>query len=152
MGGAYDAHFMKTLVIHVILPPLPVQEPQTLPPTPMKPSNPTGLTQIKPSPIPALMSLRLPPLPIHTSQAPALSDLPPLYISFLSQGQPQLSHSPSPPKKEYLKIGCWNVRGWGGRTGSNAREQLITNLNLDILCLCETFLVGKQEIQLNNYL
>ena len=51
-----------------------------------------------------------------------------------------------------MKIGCWNVRGWGGRTGSNAREQLVTSLNLDILCLCETFLVGKQEIQLNNYL
>ena len=34
MGGAYDAHFMKTLVIHVILPLLPVQEPQTLPPHP----------------------------------------------------------------------------------------------------------------------
>ena len=29
---------------------------------------------------------------------------------------------------------------------------LVTNLNFDILCLCETFLVGKQEIQLSNYL
>ena len=37
-------------------------------------------------------------------------------------------------------------------TGSNAREQLVTNLNLDILCLCETFVVGKQEVQLNNYI
>ena len=51
-----------------------------------------------------------------------------------------------------MKIGCWNVRGWGGRTGSNTREHLVTNLNLDILCLCETFLVGKQELQLSNYI
>ena len=51
-------------LMSLILPPLPVQEPQTLPPNPIKPSNPTGLTQIKPSPIPALMSLRLPPLSI----------------------------------------------------------------------------------------
>ena len=133
----------------LILPPLSTQEPQTHPPTPIKPNNHIGETQTKPSPIPALMSLKLPP----QFSSPCPSEPPPT-ASFLSQDPPQLSQSPSPPllKKEYLKIGCWNVQGWGRRIGSNTREHLVTNLNLDILCLCETFLVGKQEVQLSNYI
>ena len=53
--------------------------------------------------------------------------------------------------KQTLSIGVWNINGW---TDSNKtlRSEILKNLKLDIVCLCETHLKQKQVIVVENYI
>ena len=48
-----------------------------------------------------------------------------------------------------LKIGCWNCRGWP--LDSNFRRRVIKSLELHLIGVCETFLHGNNELQLDGY-
>ena len=41
--------------------------------------------------------------------------------------------------------------GWANGLGGNFRESVIRALDLDILCLCETFLVGDEGINIEGF-
>ena len=53
--------------------------------------------------------------------------------------------------KLVLRIGCWNVAGWGKGLNSKFREQILLACNFDIICLCETHLKGNDSISLEGY-
>ena len=50
-------------------------------------------------------------------------------------------------------MGTWNSNSWSSRENenSNFRSTLVQNLDLDILCLNETFLVDNQCLKVANY-
>ena len=48
-------------------------------------------------------------------------------------------------------IGSWNVRGWSLEPAQKLRENIISSLNLDIICISETFLLEGQEINVPGY-
>ena len=45
----------------------------------------------------------------------------------------------------------WNVRGWALDPFSRLQSNIIKSLDLDIVCVCETFLTGDQEVDLEGY-
>ena len=78
------------------------------------------------------------PLPLPQMQGPQLA--------------PPNPHPHLPPKLILkLKIASWNVCGWANGLGGNFRESVIRALDLDIICLCETFLVGDEGINIEGF-
>ena len=52
---------------------------------------------------------------------------------------------------DVLKIGAWNVRGWNLDPAQQLRMNTIKALQLDIVCVSETFLTDQQEINVPGY-
>ena len=50
-------------------------------------------------------------------------------------------------------MGTWNTNSWSARCNENSqfRESVLLNLDLDILCVNETFLLKNDKIQVSNY-
>ena len=48
--------------------------------------------------------------------------------------------STSPPVTTQIKCSVWNVSGLGNKLGNNLIANIMFHLDLDILCVCETFL------------
>ena len=106
---------------------------------------------------PRLMSIKLPPLspeqihssfrgrPENTTAQSKSKNHPPVKPT-RSKHQRGSSPSTSP-----LKIGSWNVCGWGLDPAHKLRGNLIKALDLDIICICETFLTNSYGINLDGY-
>ena len=45
----------------------------------------------------------------------------------------------------------WNVCGWSRDPAQTLRSKIVQSLNLDIIGLCETFLVKDQDISVDGY-
>ena len=50
-----------------------------------------------------------------------------------------------------LSIGVWNICGWSIDPDQMLRYNVIKACNLDIICLCETFLKDEQIIEVPDY-
>ena len=50
--------------------------------------------------------------------------------------------------KQSVSYGIWNVRGFVQRDYCRLRENVITATDLDIVCLCETFLRNSEIISI----
>ena len=61
--------------------------------------------------------------------------------------QPKWKFSANNPSPDVLKIGSWNVRGWSLDPAQQLRPNTVKALNLDIICVNETFLLEEQETQ-----
>jgi hypothetical protein len=50
-------------------------------------------------------------------------------------------------------VGCWNTKSWllKENENSNFRLNVLNSLDLDILCITESFLVGKEILSVENY-
>lgn len=49
-------------------------------------------------------------------------------------------------------MGSWNVRGWSLDPSQQLRSNVVKALELDIVCVCETFLIGEQELDIEGYI
>ena len=58
--------------------------------------------------------------------------------------------SPSPCLVN-LSIGVWNVCGWSIDPAQKLRTNIIKTLDLDIICLCETFLRDEHSLNIEGY-
>ena len=103
-------------------------QPTTSSPLPTKSIIPLkSMKNPTPHKIPPLMSLQLPPLATQACPPPHPSQQMEIALRY---------------------IGFWNVRGWGN---GGIREEVICHFNLDIVCLCETFLIKEEVISLPGY-
>ena len=64
---------------------------------------------------------------------------------------PSINDLPYTNGKPSLKIGSWNVRGWGKGVNNELCKDILFALDLDILCVCETHLTGNENIIIEGY-
>ena len=50
-----------------------------------------------------------------------------------------------------VRWGLWNVRGFAQKDHCRLRECVVQAMNLDIICLCETFLRNNDSIRIKGY-
>ncbi|MDA8031503.1 MAG: endonuclease/exonuclease/phosphatase family protein, partial [Alphaproteobacteria bacterium] len=67
----------------------------------------------------------------------------------LPGGSTTTEHALGP--KQSVSYGVWNVRGFVQRDYCRLRENVITATDLDIVCLCETFLRNSEIISIEGY-
>ena len=77
-------------------------------------------------------------------------------VSGASTPTPDHSPLPIPPQvlgcgESQLKLGVWNVGGWGRGLASTLKTSVLNALDLDILCVCETFLLGQEVLDVDGY-
>ena len=65
--------------------------------------------------------------------------------------QQQWKFSASDSSSDILKFGSWNVRGWSLDPAQQLRSNTVKALNLDIICVNETFLLEEQELNIPGY-
>ena len=52
--------------------------------------------------------------------------------------------SPPSPTEGKVRCGVWNMRGFVSNDHCRLREKVIIASDLDLLCVCETFLAKRQ--------
>ena len=139
---------------HPRRPPLPPQQlhPGLLPPPLMIPnlSLPPHMIEARPTTSPLSSSIPKPVSHSPYASANAASPSPPSANTPDSSTQsPSTYVCQSNPLK--LKIASWNVCGWSNKLGCNFRESVIRALDLDIICVCETFLIGDECINIEGF-
>ena len=67
----------------------------------------------------------------------------------LPGGSTTTEHALGP--KQSVSYGVWNVRGFVQRDYCRLRENVVTATDLDIVCLCETFLRNSEIISIEGY-
>ena len=102
----------------------------------------------KSSTSPNITTPEIPMGPLATAMA---GDLRPGTADLRPEATARRPASPYSPTEGKVRCGVWNMRGFVSNDHCRLREKVIIASDLDLLCVCETFLRGNDGINIPGY-